>query len=67
MMSIIDEILKDVREDENWLRITNRSEWEKSPGSRASVYDKKACNRLINKKVFPNELDNYLNNGWKLG
>ena len=30
-MSIIDEILKDVREDENWLRITNRSEWEKNP------------------------------------
>ena len=51
MMSIIDEILKDVREDENWLRITNRSEWEKSPGSRASVYDKKACNRLINKNI----------------
>ena len=50
-MSIIDEILKDVREDENWLRITNRSEWEKNPGSRASVYDKEACNRLIHKNI----------------
>lgn len=51
MISIVEEMLKDVREDEQWLQIKDKVKWENMPGSRADVYAKDAGNRLNNKNI----------------
>ena len=46
-----EDIIKDVREDENWLCIPDKNKWKDYPGSRADVYDKEASNRLKSKNI----------------
>ena len=64
-MSIIKDILRDVREDEEWLRITDKSEWKDNPSSRAAVYDKTANNRKKYKNIdaerWPLAISSYKN------
>lgn len=66
-----EEALAKIREYAKNRKISDETRIKKSNsviGDKNPVYGRKTINNgLINKKVFPNELDDYLNNGWKLG
>ena len=61
----IEDILRDVREDEKWLKIQDKNEWDTNPSSRAGVYDKVANNRLHDSKIdaerWPLAISSYKN------
>ena len=61
----IEDILRDVRKDENWLDIQDKNEWDDNPSSRAGVYDKTAHNRLHDSRIdaerWPLAISSYKN------
>jgi len=66
-----EEALAKIREHAKNRKISDETRIKKSNsviGEKNPVYGRKTINNgIINKKVLPTEINNYLNNGWKLG